>query len=395
MRRFLPVFLLLIFGASMPFLQAPDSSGVRMSYINQGFQLATDNGNYKAHVQARVQFRYSTPFDDTPTNNVQLMDPATQAFQINRARLKIRGHAYRPYLKYYIQYELNRGTLNDFSLMFEKWNWLKFKVGRGKVEYSRERLISSGNQSLADRSLINQYFTVDRQQGVTIYGNVGTDRLANFSYWTSVLTGAGRAAEGNPTNDLMYSGRLQWNFCGEEMLMEGSDTEIHQKGIGSIAVAAASYKGPYNVFSSDGGATIYNVPDSVTPFYDVNQVNFETAYMKRGFSWQSETHLKIIDDKLNNTTSNLAGTYVQAGYFFNQLFPRFPEKMEIAGRYTVFTPEIDTRDVVHNEYSLAVNYFFKGHANKLTAEITRLEFDDPILGTDERYRFRLQWDILF
>src|SRR5690606_61985 len=113
MRRFLPVFLLLIFGASMPFLQAQDSSGVRMSYINQGFQLATDNGNYKAHVQARVQFRYSTPFDDTPTNNVQLMDPATQAFQINRARLKIRGHAYRPYLKYYIQYELNRGTLND------------------------------------------------------------------------------------------------------------------------------------------------------------------------------------------------------------------------------------------------------------------------------------------
>src|SRR5690606_12405886 len=123
--------------------------------------------------------------------------------------------------------------LLDYRVMFEKWDWFKFKVGQWKIEYSRERSISSGKQSLVDRSLINQYFTLDRQQGVTIYGNVGNNRLANFSYWAAVLTGAGRSATTNPTNDLMYSARLQWNFTGEEMIMEGSDTEIHQKGIGS------------------------------------------------------------------------------------------------------------------------------------------------------------------
>lgn len=395
MIRIFTILLFIIFQVSYASLYGQDTSAVNLSYGKKGFELATENGDYKMQLKTRVQFKYATPFDLDPVDHNQLLQPERQILKINRARLKVGGNAYKPYLKYYFEYELTRGGLLDYRVMFEKWDWFKFKVGQWKIEYSRERSISSGKQSLVDRSLINQYFTLDRQQGVTIYGNVGNNRLANFSYWAAVLTGAGRSATTNPTNDLMYSARLQWNFTGEEMIMEGSDTEIHQKGIGSIAVAAASYKGPYNVFSSDGGATIFNVPDSVTPFYDVNQVNFETAYMKRGFSWQSETHLKIIDDKLNNTTSNLAGTYVQAGYFFHQLFPRFPEKMEIAGRYTIFTPELDTREVLHNEYSLAVNYFFKGHDNKLTAEITRFEFEDSLLGTDGRYRFSLQWDISF
>ncbi|NEN23920.1 porin [Cryomorpha ignava] len=396
MKNLVSIFLFLLYcTCTAHVLRAQDSSDVKLSYGKKGFELATDDDNYKLQIQARFQFRYATPYDIDPVNHIQLMQPARQIAEINRARLKIGGNAYKPYLKYYFEYELKRGALLDFRVMFEKWDWLKFKVGQWKIEYTRERLISSGKQSLVDRSLINQYFTLDRQQGVTIYGNVGNHRLANFSYWAAVLTGSGRSATENPTNDLMYHARLQWNFCGKEMIMEGSDTEFHQKGIGAIALAGATYKGPYNLFSSNGGANIYNVPDSITPFYDVSQLNLETAYMKRGFAWQSETHLKIIDDQANNTTSNLAGTYFQAGYFFHQLFPKFPEKMEIAGRYTIFTPHIDTRDVIHNEYSLAVNYFFKNHLNKLTAEITRFEFDDPGFGVDGRYRFRVQWDISF
>lgn len=395
MSRLALFFFLIILALALKPLNAQDTSSVHVSYGKKGFEFATNDDNYKLQLQARFQFRYATPYDFNPVNHTTLMQPSRQILKINRARLKVGGNAYKPYLKYYFEYELNRGALLNYTVAIEKWDWLKFKLGQWKIEYNRERIISSGKQSMVDKSLVNQYFTLDRQQGITVYGNFGNDRLANFSYWAAVLTGAGRSARANPTNDLMYSARLQWNFCGEEMIFEGSDTEIHQKGIGSIAVAGATYSGPYNIFSSSGGASIYDVQDSIRPLYDVNQINFETAYMKRGFAWQSEAHLKIVDDVVNNTTSNLAGMYFQAGYFFNQVMPRFPEKLEIAGRYAVYTPEFDTRDVVHNEYSLAVNYFFKGHANKLTAEITRFEFDDPLLGMDGRYRFRVQWDISF
>jgi len=34
--------------------------------------------------------------------------------------------------------------------------------------------------------------------------------------------------------------------------------------------------------------------------YRVNQANMETAFMYKGFSWQSEVHWKQIIDKLDN-----------------------------------------------------------------------------------------------
>ena len=392
------IFVLLIvgfFGLNTPSLVGQDTTSVVLSHGEKGFELKTADDKYKLQLQTRFQFRYATPYDGNPRTYAQLLAPDRQIAKINRAILKVGGNAYSPDLKFYLEYDVNRNALLDYRVMFEKWKWLKLKVGQWKIEYSRERLISSGKQQTVDRSLINSYFTLDRQQGITLYGNVGNDGLANFSYWAAVLTGSGRSARSNPTNDLMYSGRLQWNFCGREMVMEGSDTKTHQKGIGSIAVAGATYKGPYNMFSSAGGSTYTPTIDSIIPYFDVKQINFETAYMKKGFSWQHESHLKWIDDEVNNTDEYWAGTYLQAGYFFHEVFSRFPENLEIAGRYAVFTPDIKSQDYFQNEYSLAVNYFFNGHLNKLTAEITRFEFDDVVEGNDGRYRFRIQWDISF
>lgn len=386
---------IVLFGFISKSLIGQDTTSVVLSHGDKGFEFKTVDEKYKLQLQARFQFRYATPYDGNPRTYTQLLRPDRQVAKINRARIKVGGNAYSPDLKFYLEYDIGKNALLDYRVMFEKWQWLSFKVGQWKVEYSRERLISSGKQQTVDRSLINSYFTLDRQQGITVYGNLGNDRLANFSYWAAVTTGAGRSASANPTNDLMYSGRLQWNFCGREMVMEGSDTKIHQKGIGSVAVAGASYKGPYTMFSSSGASTYTAFPDSISPYFDVKQVNFETAYMKKGFSWQHETHLKWIGDEVNNTNEYWAGTYMQAGYFFHEAFSKFPENLEVAGRYAVFTPDVKTKETFQNEYSLAVNYFFKGHLNKLTAEITRFEFDDTMLGNEGRYRFRIQWDISF
>ena len=393
----LSVFTLLTFLLISISAISQDVEDVHLNHGRKGFELSSDSGNYLMQIQARLQFRYVTPYDGSPRTYKQLTAPPTQVLKINRARLKVGGNAYKPYLKYYFEYELNRSALLDFRVMFEKWKWMKFKVGQWKIEYTRERLISSGKQQLVGRSILNRYFTLDRQQGVTIYGNVGNKRLANFSYWLAILTGAGRSATTNPTNDLMYHGRLQWNFMGKEMIMQGSDIPIHQEGIGSIALAGATYKGPYNLFSSAGGSDYYSpVIDSITPYYDVRQVNFETAYMYRGFSWQSETHIKEIKDESNlNSSATFAGTYLQAGYFFHQVFEKFPEKLEVAGRYAVFSPDLDAHDEFINEYSMGVNYFFNGHLNKISAEVTRFELGDEILQGAGRYRFRVQLDISF
>ena len=90
--------------------------------------------------------------------------------------------------------------------MIEKWEWLSFKVGQWKVEYSRERRISSGEQQMVDRSIINRPFTVDRQQGVEVYGRLKGKGVADFNYWAAALTGTGRGNVNNDDNHLMYFG---------------------------------------------------------------------------------------------------------------------------------------------------------------------------------------------
>ena len=391
-----PFTLILLFlSANLIRAQSQDSLRVELDYGKRGFEVRTSDRNYTIQIQPRFQFRYATPFDDDPSSYEELGAPSTQYLGIRRARLKIGGNAYKPYLKYYFESDLIRGRLLDFRVMIEKWDYFKIKVGQWKVEYNRERVISSGKQGLVDRSLINTYFTLDRQQGVTVYGNFGNSGLANFSYWAAILMGSGRNINVNPTNDLMYNAKLQWNFCGKKMVMESSDIRIRKKGIGSVAFAAASYKGPYTLFSSSGGSTYFDVPDTISPYYDVKQINFETAFMKQGFSWQSEIHLKNIESANTRIDQNFAGAYLQSGYFFHQVLPQFPENLEMVARYAVFTPDFDKMNKIQEEYSVGVNYFFSGHRNKLTAEVTKFQFDDPVFGLADRYRFRMQWDISF
>ena len=139
----------------------------------------------------RFQFRFATPSDQDPVSFDDYSNEKQREFKINRARLKVGGHAFQPWLKYYWEYELSQSNLLDFRIMVEKWKWLSLKVGQWKVEFSRERFISSGEQQMMDRSFINRPFKVDRQQGIELYGHLKAAGLADFNYWVAALTGTG------------------------------------------------------------------------------------------------------------------------------------------------------------------------------------------------------------
>ena len=128
--------------------------------------------------------------------------------------MKVGGNAYKPWLKYYFEYDLEGSNQLDFRFYVEKWPWLKFKVGQYKSRYSVERMISSGKQQTLERSIINRAFTIDRQQGVSIYGNLAGKGAANLSYWLSTFTGTGRGNQDNDDKHMMYMSRLQWNING-------------------------------------------------------------------------------------------------------------------------------------------------------------------------------------
>ncbi|MBP92528.1 MAG: porin [Flavobacteriaceae bacterium] len=372
-----------------------NSSKINIDYTNKGFQFSTLDKNYSLHIESRFQFRFATPNDQSPVTFNDFYEESKTTFKINRARLKIGGNAYKPWLKYYFEYDIAQGNLLDFRIMIEKWDFFKVKVGQWKTYYSRERVISSGKQQMVDRSIINRPFTLDRQQGIEFYGRVFPKTLADFTYHISVLTGAGRSATTNDDNHLMYVGRLQWNMFGRELEMTGSDIKYHNKPTGILAFAVATNRSNYTRFSSAGGGNLLGYETNIPGQYRVSQALIETAFKYRGFSWQNENHIKKITDYQNNTNRTLTGYYVQAGYFFSNILDFVPKPLEIAGLYANYKPDIDINEAYEQELGLAFNWFFKEHRNKLTAEVSHFSYQNIDSITQKEWRFRIQWDISF
>jgi len=394
---FFRIFVIVL-GASSYAQETPGDSIPRwgITFGSKGILFTAPDDAFSLHIQSRLQFRFATPGDNDPVTFNDFNDSENSVFKINRARLKVGGHAYKPWLKYYWEYELGQGNLLDFRIMIERFKWLNVKVGQWKVEFTRERRISSGAQQLVDRSILNRNFTVDRQQGIELYGRLEGRGMADFSYWAAVLTGSGRGATENDDKNLMYFGRLQWNILGDDLGFGGSsDLEIHQKPEAQLAFSAVTNRSPFTRFSSSGGGFLNGFEEQQPGQYRINQSNFETAFKYKGFSWQSELHYKEIIDKVNaDATTQLHGYYVQAGYFAHQAMQWWPKQLELAARYAKYNPNVDQGGYL-DEVSVAFNWFFKGHRNKLTAEISDFDYESEELDFKREWRFRVQWEISF
>ncbi|WP_162419424.1 porin [Cyclobacterium roseum] len=391
------IFILIWFfqGTVLAFQDDPPES--ETSYSSRGFQFTSADGLYRLQLAGRLQFRFATPADQDPVTYDDFFEQKQNLFKINRARFKVGGHAHKPWLKYYFEYELSASRLLDFRVMVEKWPWLSFKFGQWKSEYSRERVISSGNQQMMERSIVNRPFTLDRQQGASIYGRLDGGGLADFNYHLMVLTGTGIGARNNDDQNLMYSGRLQWNILGDGVSMSGSALTRYKKPVASLAWAGATNTSQYTRYSSQGGGQLVGFEDNVPGRYKIDQFLLESSLKYKSFSWHSEFHRKSIRDNQLNQSTKLSGWFVQGGLLLN---PRSIEKelplLELASRYAIYQPNQVLQMNSEEEISLAFNCFFNGHQNKLTADITHFEFEEKSVNREASgWRFRIQYDFSF
>ncbi len=389
LNKILLSFLLILFS-----LQLSSQEKNNDFYITKGkgYEFHFFDDSYLLQIDFRGQFRATYLHDEFPILGDDFTEESTN-FKINRARIKVGGYIYKPYYKFYFEQDIVGGNLLDFRVMIEKYPFLKLKVGQWKARYSRERVISSGNQQDIERSIVNSVFTIDRQQGVSLYGNLKSHGAVNFNYWVSVFSGTGRSGTSNDKNTLMYLLRLQWNPNGEVLKFSGADIENHQKFISSIAIAGVTNTSKYTQFSTSGGGQLPGFEDGENGQYKVNQFLFETAFKYKGLSWQQELHYKNVDDRVNLEQTSLIGNYFQLGYFFYNAFPKFPKLLEIFARQAFYNPNIDVSGNNHYEYTIGCNWFFKGHKNKLSFDYSYLQTDDVELAYNKGNRFRLQWDI--
>ena len=394
---------------------------IAIGHGRKGFELKMKDGMFATQIQWRFQGRYSYPDRSDEDTFGDFNDNPESTFELRRVRMKIGGHGYQPWIKYYFEVDLqptrSAGTsgsdtrLIDWRIMLERFKFLSLQLGQWKIDYNRERRDSSGNQQFVERSIVNTVFTIDRQVGAMLYGHVAPGTPFDSRYYVGVFSGSGRG-EANDDANMMYFGRYQWNFLGRDLKWTQSDVEYHKQPTGSIAFGAYTTIGKCTRWSSSGCGTLGSPNSAGAAFtadsaaadgqYRVDGMVEEFAFKWRGLSIQHEYHWKQIKDHgigegNPGYQTNLMGSYSQMGYFPHYLIPVIPKPLEVAFRYAFVDPNVSAKNDKRQEFTTAINWFFAGHKNKLTLDGSWLTLDQPrsIGGNQHEQRVRLQWDVSF
>ncbi|MFK7896709.1 MAG: porin [Myxococcota bacterium] len=409
-------------------LKVEEEFPVKASYGKKGFRLESRDGNWQTNLQWRAQMRLTWPRRSDPRSVSNFAATERVTFENRRLRMKIGGHGYQPWLKYYFEVDLQptrdsddsssnaSARVIDWRIDVAKYKKFGIRVGQWKIDYNRERVDSSGRQQFVERSIVNRTFTIDRQVGISFRGHLFEGTPGDLRYAFGIFTGEGRGVN-NDDNNLMYTGRVQWNFLGRDLALRQTDVERTEKPTASLAFGGATHSGVCTRWSSGGCGNLDGFTSAGSARqgqFRVHQAVQEFAFKHQGFSFQQEFHWKRVIDRAQTNGSalhrnDLYGGYAQAGYFFSEIYDAFPEELELAFRYAYVRepngprsagdggfPSDRNEENVRQEFTAGANWFFSGHNNKITFDYSHLTLKDDVVSrsvSDDRVR--LQWDISF
>jgi phosphate-selective porin OprO/OprP len=348
----------------------------------RGIELVQKDSLFSMQFQFRMQNRaaYQSISDEDFT-------PETFEFRTRRLRMKLKGFVYSPRLTYQLQLSFSRGDMDwegpqnatnnvsvnivrDAAIWYQAAPSLKLGFGQTKLPGNRQRVISSGDQQFADRSIVNAVFTIDRDFGF-------------FGTWDKkfvILKGAITSGEGRNSNKsnkgLSYTGRVEilplGKFTGDNDYVEG-DLQREQKPKISVG---ASYN--YNALAVRQGGQLGN--DLYAPV-NIQNLHLDFLFKYKGFAVYQEYCQRIADNPVTvyDTDPTLIrsvyvgfGSLTQASYLFRNNY-------EIAVRYAMVSPnksiydnpDFKTLNEKRQEHiHLGVSKYLYGHRVKLQGNLT-------------------------
>ena len=367
-----------------------------------GVRIQSPAGAFTSELHLRSQIRFSSPIAGAPRKPEHFTRANDRDLRFRRARFKTSGQVFRPWIRYATEYDLVNTRMLDSRVTIQKWEWLQFRFGQWKTEFGRERVSSSGRQEFVERSIVNRYFTADRQKGFMVLGRLNSGTWADSRYYAGVFSGNGRGYRSSGAGSLdngdgmpMWTARYQWNFLKEDPGFSQSDTEYHEKPVAAIAVSALTNRSRFTRFSGSGGGALDGFELGLPGQFAIKQAAEDFVLKYRGLFLQHEFHWKTIRDRIYHRITSLRGAYVQGGYFPHRVARWVPKPLELGLRYGVVDQDRARQSDMITETAFVVNWFMEGHGNKLTFDVTRYRLG-PVSGTDlSRMQARLQWDVTF
>lgn len=368
------------------------------------FNLIGQDSTWSMKIGARMQFLTTANWNSSSDG---LSNPSS-SFLVRRARLKFNGFAFSTKLKYKIELGLSNkdiGGASEFTNnapryildALVKWNFyenFELWVGQTKLPGNRERVVSSGNLQLVDRSLLNKRFNIDRDMGLQLrhHFNLSDNFIVREIF--SIAQGEGRNVTTGNLGGHQYTTRIELlpfgNFASKGDY-KGADLKREKKPKLALGV---SYDFNNNAVKNRSNQGSYMKND--VGFYrtNISTVFVDAMFKYKGISFMGEYAYRDAKDPLaKNSDGTLTGDIVQVGSGLNLHGGYlFSKKWEVSGRYTNITLDKNiTGKGKENQYTLGLSKYIAGHKLKVQTDISYLD----IIGQTNELMYRLQVDIHF
>lgn len=457
------------------------NDGLASGHDGQRFWVGSVDGSFLLHLGGQMQARYIFNRVDRPLaideeefvqfgpGNTAVIpantsgDRNTGGFQMRRMKLRLGGHVIDPKFTYGLQFNGNfaatdriflddspnlsttnppaslqfagslpnigvaTGTNGSDTFVEDAWiahtfkeDW-RVKVGQFKGPFLREESVDSSHQLAVERSLIADYMTVDRTQGVELHWQNETKpwRFAAMLHDGSYAAGSDFDRD---MTEFAITGRAEWLASGswaqfDDFAAWSSD------GKGLLFGAAVDWemgergRVPVITHFTDDIEESY-----VRGAYDVLKWTFDVSYENPDLMGLS-MYVAIIGQHLENHSDRLLpmgdaqqyGAVAQAGIFL------LPDRLNVYARYEwldldglVYAivpgdghytyPIGDPFDDALHLVTVGGNYFFAGHAAKLSGDVVWSVNGLPFNATGAGLRsdagggqlsFRSQFQLMF
>ena len=365
---------------------------VQNSFGNGFYNVIAADSSYSMKLAARMQSLYIADWD---VNDSEGIHNGGSQFLIRRARLKFGGFVFNPKVTYKLELGLSNKDLgkvddrnnNAPKMILDavvKWNFYKnftLWAGQTKLPGNRERVVSSANLQLVDRSLLNKNFNIDRDMGLQLrhHFTIGKNFIVKESL--AISQGEGRNVVQDNLGGYQWTGRVEvlpfGKFKGDYSGGALRREESPKLAIGATydfnnAVKDKSNQGSYMLI--DDGASYFQTT--------VNSIFVDAMFKFHGFSLMAEFANRDSEFPFAlNSDDSATGDVVQVGNGLNLMSGYlFNNNIELTGRYTtVALDKTITGKDLQTQYTLGVSKYFKGHKLKVQSDISYLTCRNVLL----------------
>ena len=362
--------------------------------------LVGKDSSWAMKIGARVQFLGTSSWEEQGDNTMSLF--------IRRARLKFGGYALTPKLKYKIELGLSNRDIGGASKYtnnapryildaYVRWNFyqnFELQFGQAKLPGNRERIISSANLQLVDRSRLNSIFTLDREFSLQLLHHFNISEQFKIKETFSLAQGEGRNVTTGNQGGLEFTGRLELFPFGDFKSngdIVGADLKYEETPKLALAVA---YDYNNNAVKTRGNQGSYMDTDIGLFETDISTLFIDAMFKYRGFSFMAEYANRKADQPFaKNEDDTLTGDSVQVGDALNfQTGYVLPSNWEVSARYTAINlDEVVNTENKENQYTVGVSKYIRGHKLKIQSDLSYLE----IANSNNEILYRLQFEIHF